>query len=249
MEKRLLEKKIIIDVGNTNIKVGVFNNHKIDEKYSFSNQEGEFINILNIIKNHNADNVFVGSVVPKITESLNRFLNNQKIKTNLITNQMFSKHFDLKEYNLDEVGSDILAFSLYLKQNYNKAIGICFGTATFSTCVDNNVIHGVSIITGVEATIKALIDNAALIDGFAAAKPCYSFGKNTTDAITSGLFHSTNGLINDLASKAYELYQIDTVVITGGNIKKFQFEFKVDEKIKLLQVDEAVLEGYFLVTL
>ena len=235
---------LIIDAGNTNIKLGYFDKNKLLDlviipKVNLSAQIK--------LKKCLVSECYIGTVVPSTNAKLTKIIkNNYKLTPIFLKQKDFCKHFNLNRFNLNEIGIDILGFSLFLQKKYKKILGISFGTATFAVLVDNKNIQGVIIAPSIETSIKQLNKTELTkTSGFYQNKNLYNyldFGTNTTNAIASGTNHLTQGLVRNILWYVNEKYHLNKCCITGGkaNYLSFLKNFKKNTVYK----DNCVLWGY-----
>jgi pantothenate kinase type III len=160
----------------------------------------------------------------------------------IITSKDFKQAFDLRKYNLNEIGTDILAFALCVQDHQPKALGICFGTATFAVAINHRQINGVviapSIATGVKnlSTVTAMIrinkQDIKLLNS--------DLGQNTLTAVVGGSYHMFHGFINSLRDYCLKHYHIKQTYLSGGKLK--QLNIKTTPHLKI--INHAVLCGY-----
>jgi type III pantothenate kinase len=156
--------KLILDVGNTNIKFGFFDNDKLIKTNIISTKSYSISQLRKNIKNISHTQIYIGSVVKHLN---NQMLNDIKtitgISAKFINAKDFISEFDLSKFNINEIGVDILGLSLAIKYLYKKAIGISLGTATFAVAVDNSKLIGAVIAPSIELGINQLNETTALI--------------------------------------------------------------------------------------
>ncbi len=98
---------------------------------------------------------------------------------------------------------------------------IDFGTAvTFDVVSKNGAYLGGLIIPGMEMSLKALSENAALLPKVKLVKPSFILGKTTKDSMTSGVFYGYAAMCDGLVAKLEKRFgQKFYVVATGGNAR------------------------------
>ena len=127
--------------------------------------------------------------------------------------------------NPKEVGADRLVNALGAVQKYKgNLIIIDSGTATTFDIVSNDKhFEGGIIAPGINLSVKALHEAAAQLPRIAIVKPNKVVGKNTVEAMQSGIFWGYIGLIDGLVRKIIEEDGRDfTVIGTGGVASLFQ---------------------------
>lgn len=101
-------------------------------------------------------------------------------------------------------------------------IVVDMGTATTLSVLDKNGAHiGGCICPGVKISLDALTDKTALLPGLQLDKPRRAIGRNTSDAMRSGIMLGAAAMIDGLVARMEaELGYKTTVIMTGG-IAKF----------------------------
>ena len=127
--------------------------------------------------------------------------------------------------NPKEVGADRLVNALGAVQKYKgNLIIIDSGTATtFDVVSEDKYFEGGIIAPGINLSVKALHEAAAQLPRIAIVKPNVVVGKNTVEAMQSGIFWGYIGLIDGLVRKIIEEDgRKFTVIGTGGVASLFQ---------------------------
>jgi len=127
--------------------------------------------------------------------------------------------------NPSEVGADRLVTALGAVKKYKgNLIIIDSGTATtFDVVSEDKHFEGGIIAPGINLSVKALHEAAAQLPRIAIVKPNKVVGKNTVEAMQSGIFWGYIGLIDGLVRKIIEEDGRDfTVIGTGGVASLFQ---------------------------
>lgn len=126
--------------------------------------------------------------------------------------------------NPREVGADRLVTALGAVEKYEgDLIIIDSGTATtFDVVSKDRVFEGGIICPGINLSMKALHDAAAQLPRIAIQKPERVIGKNTIEAMQSGVFWGYIGLIDGIVRKIKEGDKRKfTVIGTGGVVSLF----------------------------
>ena len=127
--------------------------------------------------------------------------------------------------NPKEVGADRLVTALGAVQKYKgNLIIIDSGTATtFDVVSEDRHFEGGIIAPGINLSVRALHEAAAQLPRIAIIKPNKVVGKNTVEAMQSGIFWGYIGLIDGLVRKIIEEDGREfTVIGTGGVASLFQ---------------------------
>lgn len=229
---------LAIDVGNSNIVLALFKGDKLIHKYrinSESNKSSESysLDLVELFFNSNINcleisNIAISSVVPELTntlrDALKKFCNADFIDLGCnIENINITIDLKAKE----EVGIDRLINSKIAYQKFGgNLIIIDFGTATtFDIVGAKGQYLGGVIAPGVNLSIKALHEETAKLPNIRLKKQDNVIGKNTKEAMNSGIYFGYISLINGLVIKIKNEYKEDMkVILTGGLSSLFSKE-------------------------
>lgn len=222
---------LTINVGNTNILFGVYENKKLLSHWRMTttstrtaDETGIFIISLfehNCINYKDIKNVIISSVVPDIMYSLKRSINKYFHINPMIVGPGIKTGINIKTDDPREVGADLLVNSVAAKELYGGNIIIVdYSTATkFNVILENNDFIGVIICPGVYISAESLYQKAAQLPRVEIKKPCNLLGKNTVDSIQSGLIYSAIGTTEYIVNKIKNEYSnINFKVIATGGI-------------------------------
>ncbi|MHB8533661.1 MAG: type III pantothenate kinase, partial [Solirubrobacteraceae bacterium] len=121
--------------------------------------------------------------------------------------------------NPREIGADRLVNAVALRDRFSgTAVCVDFGTATtFDVVSAAGEYLGGSLMTGIEISLEALSERGARLPKIDLAPPRSVIGKNTIDAIRSGVVYGYAGAIDAILRRIYdELDGRADVVATGG---------------------------------
>ncbi|MGB4058319.1 MAG: type III pantothenate kinase [Alphaproteobacteria bacterium] len=247
---------LAIDIGNTNTVFAVYQGEKslahwrcqtvasrtADEYASFLKN----LFLLADIDWEKLDDVIVSSVVPDADFHIVNFCKKYLKKTPIMIG-LNNVPIKVDLHNPEEVGADRLVNALAVKTFYKSpAVVIDFGTATTFDVVDKKGRYaGGAIAPGINLSVEALQRAAAKLPRISIKKPPTVIGKNTVEAIQSGIFFGYLGLVERIvAGIAKELGEKKPFVLaTGGLAPLFQPHTKIIQKID----DELTLKGLLLV--
>ncbi len=223
---------LIIDVGNTNIVIGVYKGDKLldlgryaTKNLTTSDEFGVFITTLlncwNVDK-HNIKNVAISSVVPNIMHSLKNSVRKYIELEPMIVNCELKSNVDLSilgkvpvQLGADRFVNCVASFKKY----GGNLIIIDFGTATTYDVIDKNgkFISGITS-PGIKISAEALTNGAALLGNFNIKKPKSILATNTLESLQSGLVYGQIGQTEYIVNKIRkELNEPNMkVVATGG---------------------------------
>ena len=230
---------LIGDIGNTDIKIFLFNvKLKIVKKIRFptislSNKYFyKKLKFLKIYRNQDVKILFC-SVVPNayklIKSNIKKILKKpcQELKNYKLDNLVKIK------VNRKQIGSDRLANAISVLDNKSNFIIIDFGTATnFDIVLKNKYIGGI-IAPGILLSLNNLISKASLIPETKLEKIKNVIGKNTNSAIRSGFYHGYSGLIDNIIKLIIkQTGKSFKVIFTGGLSHLFKNSIKSKVIIK-----------------
>ena len=230
---------LIGDIGNTDIKICIFNkNLKLVKKIrikTFLLNNTYLTKNLKFIKNYKLEikNVLFCSVVPLAYRKIKRFIEHSiKIKC-LELKQLKLNYFLKIKVNKKQIGSDRLANAISVIDNKKNYIVVDFGTATnFDVIIKNNYIGGI-LAPGVNLSLNTLSDKASLIPKIKLEKINRIIGKNTTSAIRAGFYHGYSGLIDNIIKTIIkQTGKSFKIILTGGYSYLFKSSIKRKTYIK-----------------
>ena len=219
---------LVIDIGNTNTSIGIFDDDKLIKTFSFSSDikktDDEYgIILLSILKHNNLLNkiegAIVSSVVPQLCEvfksSIFKYLNIEAISLSYKSNMPVK----LSLKNNKEIGADRIANATAVCLKYKlPAIVIDFGTATTFDIVDENAnfIGGI-IAPGLKIQANSLSQCTSKLPKLKIEAPENSIGKDTISAMLSGIVLGHGAMIEGMIRRCEkELGKKATVIATGG---------------------------------
>ncbi len=219
---------LVIDIGNTNTSIGIFDDDKLIKTFSFSSDikktDDEYgIILLSILKHNNLLNkiegAIVSSVVPQLCEvfksSIFKYLNIEAISLSYKSNMPVK----LSLKNNKEIGADRIANATAVCLKYKlPAIVIDFGTATTFDIVDENAnfIGGI-IAPGLKIQANSLSQFTSKLPKLKIEAPENSIGKDTISAMLSGIVLGHGAMIEGMIRRCEkELGKKATVIATGG---------------------------------
>ena len=223
-------KLLAVDIGNSNIVTGIwqdnawseiwrFSSHPpIDDKDFYTQALREILEEREI-KTTEITDIVVSSVVPSLNPL---WLNALKSHFNIEPMLIGKQHFPTLKMGIiaqDEIGTDILsnAYAVFNRYPFDSIV-IDFGTAlTFTTVSKSSGVLGVSIAPGLKTALLSLFKGAAQLPEVPLILPDSVLGKNTVEAIQSGVLFGYIGLIKyTVEAIRNELGQPFPVIATGG---------------------------------
>ena len=223
-----MKKIIAIDIGNSETNVGVGNSTKW-ESYRYTTRKtitsDELLMMfkttidLSKLNDKAVDGVIVCSVVPQITDSVVSAISEFTTKDVLVVGPGIKTGLKVNIDNPKELGPDRIANSVGGFKKTNKEVVIVdLGTATtFDVVNSNKEYFGGSIAPGIKISLDALISKTSSLKSVELKEPDKVIGKNTYEAIQSGLVLGHASMIDSMLEKiVLESNLSPGVVITGG---------------------------------
>ena len=225
---------IAIDIGNTNIGVGLF--LKSEEQFVKSvpgeakaelaellKSTWEMIPVAKRSKEDKRDGVIVASSVKPEWTKVVRETVKQTIGENiLLVGKDIPFPIELSIKEADKVGTDRILAASAAYAVVEQAVAVAdFGTAvTIDLVDDRGVFCGGVIFPGFEMSANALHNHTAQLPKVTVTKPKWPFGKNTTEAINAGLYYSAISSLQEIVRRYAEtLGAWPQLVITGSGAK------------------------------
>lgn len=220
---------LVIDVGNTNIVLGVYNGKKLLEHWRISTNRLRTTDeygalIKNLFQLHNVDAslveaIIISSVVPPIMPTLERMCQRYFNETPLIVGPGIKTGVDIKYDNPREVGADRIVNAVAAYEKYGgPVIVIDFGTATtFCAIAANGDYLGGAIAPGIGISTEALFERAAKLPRIEVKRTRKVICRNTVQSMQSGVFFGFVGQVDGIVTRMKEeLGGTAKVVATGG---------------------------------
>ena len=221
---------LAIDIGNTNIKYGVFDGEKLVASFRVSSRinrtADEYGSVLvglladGNIKKTDIDGVIISSVIPSLNYTICHmcefFFGIQPI----MIGPGVKTGLNIKADNPKEVGADIIVNSVSAFSKYGgPIIVIDFGTATtFDVISEKCELLGVVIAPGIKTSLEGLTTKTAQLPMIELDAPKTAIGKNTKHSMQSGVIFGFAGLFDNIVNKIKKELGVSDirVVATGG---------------------------------
>jgi type III pantothenate kinase len=245
---------LAIDVGNTNIVIGVFRGETLAHSWRLttirertSDELGILISDLcdrHEVRQSEISGIVIASVVPPLTGTLITMVTQYFGRVPLLFEPAVNGGIPILIDNPSEVGADrvvnsIAAFALYGKGL--PLIVVDFGTATtFDAVSAKGEYLGGIICPGPQVSADALFQRAAKLPRIEVRKPPRAIGTNTVAAMQSGTFWGYVDMVEGLVRRMKdELGGAATVIATGGLASMVAPESKLIEHVD----PELTLQG------
>ena len=226
---------LTIDVGNTNTVLGIFDGEEIVEHWRIATDPDrtadEIAVLLRGLLSQSAlvsDDALTGialcstvpSVLHEMREMCRRYYGD---RPSLIVEPGVRTGVSVRMDNPKEVGSDRIMNTVAAAHLYGgPAIVVDFGTSTnFDAVSERGEFVGGALAPGIEISVDALTRRAAQLLKVELTRPNRVVGKNTVEALQSGIIFGFAGQVEGIARRmAAELAPADpesvTIIATGG---------------------------------
>ncbi|MDY0346448.1 MAG: type III pantothenate kinase [Acholeplasma sp.] len=212
---------LLVDVGNTEVKIAFSQNHEIIQKYRIATDrnlsaDAYYVLIKPFIGQHTIEKVAISSVVPPVTKALKELSIKYFNITPLVVGPGIKTGVNVKTDYPKEVGADLICAVAGVSGD-QPALIVDLGTATKYIYTEKNTIKGVIITPGVMISMRALVSNTALLPEFDLEVPQKVLGTNTIACMQSGVTYGVAAQVDGLVSRVEkEVGKKLAVIMTGG---------------------------------
>lgn len=223
---------LTLDIGNTNIKAGVFNGPELVDYWRISTDRTKSsdeygILLLNLFAHSKidpaVDGIIMSSVVPTINFTIEHMCSNYFNQTPMQVVPGIKTGINLKYENPRELGSDRIVNAVAAYELYGgPCIFIDFGTATtFGVVSERGEFLGGAICPGIKLASEALTERTSRLPKIELVKPESVIGRNTVSNMQSGLVYGFIGQVTYLIDcMKRELGAPDAKVIATGGMSR-----------------------------
>lgn len=220
---------LVIDVGNTNMVLGVYKDTELLDHWRIStdrqrttDEYGVLIRELFYLNDFRADDInaiIISSVVPPVVPTLERMCQRYFGLSPLLIGPGVKTGMDIRYDNPREVGADRIVNAVAAYEKYGGPVIIVdFGTATTFCAVDAKGVYlGGSICPGIGISTEALVQRTAKLPRIELKRTDSVICRNTIESMQAGVFYGFVGQVEGIVSRmSRELDMSARVVATGG---------------------------------
>jgi type III pantothenate kinase len=224
---------LAIDVGNTNIVLGVFDGDALVHSWRLQTVRERTSDELGLLVDglfaharldrQNIDGVVLGSVVPPLTGTIRSMVERYFSLTAVTVEPGVNTGMPILYETPSEVGADRIVNAIAAQEKYAHGSGrpivvVDFGTATTLDAISARGEYlGGAICPGVQISADALFQRAARLPRIDVRKPPRVVGRTTVGAMESGLFYGYVGMVEGLVKRmSDELGGNAICIATGG---------------------------------
>ena len=224
---------LTIDIGNSNIVIGGVEADEIcfearlrtDPTKTSDEYCMDLKNLLDVyhVDVMQVEGSIIASVVPQVLNSMQTAMKKLTGKASLVVGPGLKTGLNILLENPGQTGADLVVADVAALRQYKPPlIVIDMGTATTMSVLDANGAHiGGCIIPGVKISLDALTDRTALLPGLQLDQPKKAIGRNTIDAMRSGIMLGTACMLDGMVQRMEEELGMKTTVVMTGGIGKF----------------------------
>ena len=222
---------LAIDIGNSNISVGLFDREKTlkflasidtDSRKTADQISIDLMNLFTLYgcDIHDVSGAILSSVVPPMNFMMEKALTRLLGKPPMVVGAGIKTGLNIRmEFNSQQLGADIVANAVSALEKYPvPIIMIDMGTATTVTVLDEQgAFRGGAILPGANLALSSLAGGTALLPDIPLAVPERAIGDDTLTCMQSGCVLGSALLLDGLIDRMEaELGRKATVVATGG---------------------------------
>jgi type III pantothenate kinase len=225
---------LAIDVGNTNVTIGVFDGERLAHSWRLAalrertaDELGIFVTRLfeqTHVPISQVHGIAVASVVPPLTrpmeEMCERYFAHQALIVDATNAGMPVRYEPAADVGADRIVNAVAAWAKYGRTGSVPLIVVDFGTGTtFDIISTAGEYLGGIICPGIAISAEALFQRAARLPRVDVRKPAHVIGHNTVNAMQSGLFFGYVEMVDGLVRRIREELEGGeraVVIATGG---------------------------------
>ena len=220
---------IAVDVGNTQTVVGLYDGESMVDSWRLSTVRERTADEYRLIltgllrqdghRLEDLEGAVLASVVPSAKAAMIEVATELVGDALVVVGPGIRTGMPINIDNPREAGADRVANAVAALTKYGApVVSVDFGTSTNIDAVDaTGALVGASIAPGLEVSLTALISGTAALRRVDLTPPPAAIGRNTVEAIQSGLLFGHAGMVDGLVERFVgELGGSPTVIATGG---------------------------------
>lgn len=255
---------LAIDIGNTNIVVGLYEAENLKTMFRLSSERSKTSDEMELalrshllarsIEPEKIDAIAVASVAPALLDATcsgARALAANRVEPILIRADL-DCGIQVRYANRGELGADRIANGVGALEKYGSPlIVVDFGTALTFDAVSAGAYLGGAIAPGPKIALAALFGGTAKLPAITLEKPDSIIGNDTVDSMRAGIYHGYAAMIDGICARMKLELSADRVkvIATGGEAELFASASSsidlIDERLTLdgIRIIHARLAG------
>jgi len=220
---------LVIDIGNTNTSLGVFDGERLAAHWRLTTARSRTVDEWGVHARNlfalagldfkSIDAIAIASVVPPLNFTLKRMAEVYFDLTPLFVDHTVDTGVQILYQPPSDVGADRIVDAVAAIHKYGApCIVVDFGTATTFDAINSKGEYLGGVITpGITISSDALFERAAKLPRVEIKRPAKVIGSTTVQAMQSGFYHGYVGLVDGILRKmSDELGGTVKVISTGG---------------------------------
>jgi type III pantothenate kinase len=208
---------LAIDVGNTNIVLGVFEDDQLTESWRLQTLRERTADEIGILVTHlfsernvdksRVDGIIISSVVPPLTGTMEEMAERYFGRTPLTVDPASNTGMKILYTPASDVGADrivnaVAAYEMFGRKQRTPVIAVDFGTATtFDVISGAGEYLGGVICPGIGISADALFQRAARLPRVDVRKPPSIIGQTTVTSMQAGLFFGYVSMVDGIVQR------------------------------------------------
>lgn len=236
---------LVIDVGNTNIVLGIYDGDRLLKDWRISTDKSKTTDEYGILVHdlfrlsaipfEKVTGIIISSVVPSLTGILEKLSLQYFGFTPCVVGPGIKTGMPILYDNPREVGADRIVNAVAGFEKYRcPLIIVDFGTATTFDHVNKKGEYcGGAIAPGLMISMEALFQKASKLPRVELIKPPLLVAKNTVNSMQAGIYYGYVGLVDEIVTRMKaECREKVSVIATGGLAGLIAPESRTIEKIE-----------------
>jgi type III pantothenate kinase len=219
---------LAVDVGNTNVVVGVLRGRRVEAQWRLSSYVGRTSDEISLLlrelcRDHEAElsrsrRVALASVVPSLTSAFVGAARTHYGADPLVVSADLDLGIEIAYHDPSSVGADRIANAVAARVLHgDPAIVVDLGTATTLDVISKGRYEGGVIAPGVLTSADALMKRAARLARVEIRRPSRAVGRTTEESMQAGIYFGAVGQIDALVRRIRKEMRFRPRVIgTGG---------------------------------
>ncbi|WBV51442.1 type III pantothenate kinase [Chryseobacterium gambrini] len=221
-------KSIVINIGNSNIRFGLFNEDNCDISWVINTKpyrtaDELYVQMLMLYQTYKIEpaeisKVIIGSVVPQLTKVMSAAIKKIHNIHPVIVDRNTPSEVQAKS---KQMGTDIYANLVAAHNMYpdRKKIVLDFGTALTASCVaESGETLGVIIAPGIVTALNSLISQTAQLPEIELVKPKTVLGLDTVTCMQSGMVYGFLGMVEGFIDRINDEVNDDCFVVAISGV-------------------------------
>ena len=219
---------LAIDIGNTNLVLGVFQGDQLEHSWRVATRREETADEYALLcrnlfelagfSHSQLEGIVICSVVPPLNEAFETMCNVYFGVDPFFVEPAQQDLMPIRYTPVSDVGADRIVTSVAaFRKLEDSAIVVDFGTATtFDAISQPGEYLGGIIAPGLDISAEALFSRAARLPRIEIQKPSGLIGNSTVESMQSGLYYGYLGLVDGILEQMKRELKEAKVIATGG---------------------------------